>query len=394
MHEDIRRFFARLLQWVPFDERQRIAAVRDRLQKRLQAHALLRKSDSHRHQECMADPLIHLFTVSSNEIHLSEQKKQQILVRTITEARQRVTAQKSHARFFPSFSFLGVLQPMRLLAGIILFVFAGGATLTFASESSLPGDFLYHVKTEVVEPFIAATLFTQEEKSAWEIERTHRRFLEVWELVVEGDLTDGLAETAFSQVEEHVQAANEMAQEAESQGNTDNALAIQSDLEGALHAHAQALTVLDSQGKRSARLTRLLVRTQGLEARSKSQRQQLEQELMLQDEDSVQLEQTIKEKEALSEKLEDLQDQVEDLDSIPSVDSVQRLEDAEDNFVEMDAAMESGDYVDAFIQGQEGDRIVTELEVLLDLDKMLELHHTDDITVASGSGSQDVSDVR
>jgi len=60
----------------------------------------------------------------------------------------------------------------------------------------------------------------------------------------------------------------------------------------------------------------------------------------------------------------------------------------------MDAAMESGDYVDAFIQGQEGDRIVTELEVLLDLDKMLELHHTDDITVASGSGSQDVSDVR
>lgn len=97
-----------------------------------------------------------------------------------------------------------VTYSLAMLA-ICLFV---GAGVTFAAESSLPGDVLYPVKIYVNEPVKAVTKVTPKAKAKYEEEKVIKRLGEVEELVKKGKFDDKKRTQVEREVEKSVNAIN------------------------------------------------------------------------------------------------------------------------------------------------------------------------------------------
>ena len=261
--------------------------------------------------------------------------------------------------------------------------------MAFASESSLPGDFLYPVKVEVVEPLMGMVSLTQESKSMWEIELTHRRYLEAWALVTEGELKNSQVDSLLSHIEEHVEHAFRAIEKIEEGDGIEEALKMQSDLEATLQGHAQALDVLGQQGKQSTRLTKLSVRTRYLERRSERIRESMEEDLF--QDTTVQLQEIAEgEGSILDARVQALHEELENLDGqelLPETEEcIVEIQEALDDVQD---ALENGDYQEAYVRNQEGERMVTEVEVLLDLQDAMASHEAADEAITTEDGEQE-----
>lgn len=372
MNNDIQAFFARLIQGIPADEQQRIAGVRQQLTKELSQGHLLRRRGAHRLCIRMKDPIAHLFE-APGDIPLPGQRKSQLLRQVIEEAKRRSSPLTPWWRRPPTPVLFGIFRPVRLLASIVLCVMAGGVTLTFASESSLPGDVLYPLKVEIIEPVIATVVLTPKARAAWGVERANRRFMEAWALTTEEGLTDEYVDGLLSHIEEHAQAVNDAASEIEAQGGMAESLKIQSDLEGNLQAHAQALTILARRSEHPAHLRKFSADTRRLEQRAELKRKKLERELVRQTEPPVPLEEVLKEEHALEERAQNLRDELQDLTLVAlPIGPTEHMKMVVDQLEEVSEARTGGNLPEAFIQSQEGDRAATELEIILDLTEVLD----------------------
>lgn len=92
---------------------------------------------------------------------------------------------------------------MRVVVPIatMLFVLAGG-TSAFA-EFTLPGDFLYPLKTAINEEVRGWFNFSAEAKTDWQISLAHRRLTEIERLSEEGQLTPEIRDWAQERFETH-----------------------------------------------------------------------------------------------------------------------------------------------------------------------------------------------
>lgn len=83
-----------------------------------------------------------------------------------------------------------LLSPVRLplmAAAVLVLCASGGGFVAFAAERALPGDALYGVKIHVNEAIRERLQLTDEARSAWELERLHRRIDEMRKLEARGD---------------------------------------------------------------------------------------------------------------------------------------------------------------------------------------------------------------
>ena len=122
------------------------------------------------------------------KIRLSEDERMNVRTKLIQFMEDNPMAKKPD--FWSRFSLL-TRRPLwaTATAAVLLVVFTG--TATYASESALPGDFLYPFKVDVVEELQGAFM-NDEEKADWQIDRMRLRFEEAELLSLKGGLNPTL----------------------------------------------------------------------------------------------------------------------------------------------------------------------------------------------------------
>lgn len=126
---------------------------------------------------------------------------------TASERQDMWHSLKSYAEFHPAkapfpkkvFSRNILSWAGTITAGLLLFVGTG-----YAAQQSLPGDSLYALKVEVVEPIMGTLEISEADKLAYHVTLLERRLDEVQQLEEEGVAGEGISSVSSEYVEEHV----------------------------------------------------------------------------------------------------------------------------------------------------------------------------------------------
>lgn len=100
----------------------------------------------------------------------------------------------------------------RKLAALTLTAFLIFTSVTLASEKAVPGEKLYAIKTQIVEPLRGTLNTTDESKLAWEEEKVVRRIAEAEQLADTDDLDDEKAQVLEEKI---IKSSHAIAQAAE-----------------------------------------------------------------------------------------------------------------------------------------------------------------------------------
>jgi hypothetical protein len=129
---------------------------------------------------------------------------------------------------------------------IIVLIVSSGVGVTYAAGNSLPGQPLYAIKVNVAEPIQGALITSATGKADWQNELAERRLAEATTLAADNNLSSSTQAYLAAQAALHIQESeNDSAQLADN-GQGDSALAVRSDLEARLGAHARLLALLDA----------------------------------------------------------------------------------------------------------------------------------------------------
>ncbi len=128
----------------------------------------------------------------------------------------------------------------RISAGLaaLLLVVGGSA---YASTDALPGSTLYPVKVSVAEPLETALIPTTKGKAAWHAILAERRLDEATQLAVAGTLDASTGQFLTANFSANVADAVAGATQLQQQGDINDSLDVQSDLDARLTAHEDIL---------------------------------------------------------------------------------------------------------------------------------------------------------
>lgn len=137
----------------------------------------------------------------------------------------------------PYFPQIFRLQTVALAS--FLFILTGSA---YAAEASLPNDFLYPVKTEVIEPlFIQAPAVTGHAKARANSTLITRRLEEAQALVDEDALSPEIAAYLAIELDAHAAEIQEYVEDAALAGDLSEAFEMSTEVETTLEAHTDVL---------------------------------------------------------------------------------------------------------------------------------------------------------
>jgi len=129
----------------------------------------------------------------------------------------------------------------------ILIVAVGTGGVAYASHDALPGDTLYPVKVGVVERLESAMLYDAKTRATWNAILAERRLSEAAALAVRGELDEETRLKLEERFEYHAARSAIAADEVRAKGNVAVALAVHSDLEARLAAHADLFSYLATE---------------------------------------------------------------------------------------------------------------------------------------------------
>lgn len=131
------------------------------------------------------------------------------------------------------------------LAAVALVITSIGGT-AYASESALPGDALYSVKTKISEPIQTALIPSTKGKAAWHAILAERRLEEASLLAAKEELTPAVQSELAINFDEQVHASVASADRLQHSGDAVGSLDARSDLEARLIAHEQILNMMSA----------------------------------------------------------------------------------------------------------------------------------------------------
>ena len=134
---------------------------------------------------------------------------------------------------------------------LLVAVSMGG--VAYASNDALPGDRLYAVKTKVVEPVESALLRDPRSQATWNAILAERRLAEAAALAAEGTLDEATRAELESSFAVHADRSRSKAEEVRAKGDVAVALAMHSDLEARLSAHADLFSYIADEKRPEAR---------------------------------------------------------------------------------------------------------------------------------------------
>lgn len=157
-------------------------------------------------------------------------------------------------------SFIASLFNVRLssmTAALLIALMIGGGT-SYAAESSLPGDLLYGVKTEINENVQSAFAFSAKAEAELQARLAEERLREAEELAARGELDAEASAEIGTRLRAHYESATENSTEATADGDAETAFKVQASLESTFRAYAGILGTL-SVGKEETATSALIL---------------------------------------------------------------------------------------------------------------------------------------
>ncbi|KKR05477.1 MAG: hypothetical protein UT33_C0011G0188 [Candidatus Peregrinibacteria bacterium GW2011_GWC2_39_14] len=130
---------------------------------------------------------------------------------------------------------------------IIILVFGGSTGTAFAAETSLPGDLLYPIKTNVNEEIRSRLTFSKQRQAEWEATRIQKRLGEIKELEQKGTISKDQIEKIKAKIEQQTEKAKEKIEALKTSGDSENAEKIIEKLETSLKDHEKVLEKLNDE---------------------------------------------------------------------------------------------------------------------------------------------------
>ena len=149
----------------------------------------------------------------------------------------RIADDVRHISYNP-FIYFNLSNHRTMLATIIaaILLLTGGGT-SMAAEMSVPGDFLYPIKTEVNERVIEVFKRNEEKRADWSARQAERRLEEANHLLEDGQLTPANSAFLAEKFRQHVDKTNELVEKLEEKGNIQAAAKISAHLKYMLSEH-------------------------------------------------------------------------------------------------------------------------------------------------------------
>lgn len=199
------------------------------------------------------DSFIAQFTSLAKGVEMSE--------RTRTSMRERLSAYADMHPVSPlpspkTISHYFGIYAFRATFAVVL-VAVGATGIVQASEKTVPGNVLYNVKVGVVEPLEGVLIVGAKSRATWNAILAERRLSEAAVLAVADTLDAPTREYLGEKFETFAERSNTAADEVHAEGDITGSLALRSDLEARLSAHADLLAYL-SEGETESESRALL----------------------------------------------------------------------------------------------------------------------------------------
>lgn len=130
----------------------------------------------------------------------------------------------------------------------VFVVFVGYNTFIFA-EGSLPGDKLYSLKVDVIEPLQYSIAMDQVSKATLDTHNLDTRLREAELLELNGKLSDSVLADLESRINTHSESFNSIVNNADSETKIDNNSDVLIDFEAKLNAHSRIIDKIESVSK-------------------------------------------------------------------------------------------------------------------------------------------------
>lgn len=133
---------------------------------------------------------------------------------------------------------------------ICLIVLIGGREVVFASETSLPGNALYPIKVNIIEPIGSVFKFSTEAKADYESSLATKRLIEAEALAAEGKLDVPKEKELNKLLSKHTKALDKNLNELRKNKSSDDKIDdIVVNFQAGMNAHASVLDVIDTNEK-------------------------------------------------------------------------------------------------------------------------------------------------
>lgn len=179
---------------------------------------------------------------SAKQINLSSEEKDLIRARVQDFIELTpITKQASKPILSPFTSHISVSYFSKAISFALIILVAGGSTISYASEDTLPGDTLYTVKVNVKEPLEQKLAFTPQAKLEVKTKQVEKRLTEAQTLLQNNDTSPEKHKEVESRVEKQVEEISQTITELQEKGDVETILSTTSKLQPVLKAHQEAL---------------------------------------------------------------------------------------------------------------------------------------------------------
>jgi len=186
----------------------------------------------------------------AKKISLSEEKKG--LIRSRIEEfilMSPVTSIPSPLKTPFYISKFSVLNFGKVVSFALIVLIAGGGTISYAAEDTLPGDVFYTVKVNFTEPIEETLAFSQEAKLGVKTKQVEKRLNEVQILLKKNDISPEKHKEAGARVEKNMAEISDSIDKLQEKGNVEAVLETTSKLQPVLKAHQEALKEVSDNSK-------------------------------------------------------------------------------------------------------------------------------------------------
>lgn len=137
--------------------------------------------------------------------------------------------------------------PKSMTAVIIAIALVVGGGTSYAAERTVPGDFLYTMKTEVNENVKSALAIGHEAEVKLQTRLAEERLEEAEKLAMQGSLTAEVSTEISSRLKAHYAVIEEQNTKAEAAGDFETSAIARASIEGSLRTYAGVLTSLNTR---------------------------------------------------------------------------------------------------------------------------------------------------
>jgi len=174
-----------------------------------------------------------------------EEKKRifSVIINSETKINSSIKSPWSESLFFTYFQknkFIYLIIP--------LIIILSGGSLAFASEESLPNNFLYPIKTDVIEPLREALTFSAKGKALYQSNLATKRLVEAETLIDQGKLDQDVEIKINRLLEKHIASLDQALAKVKIDPN-DGQDEIKTNFRAGMKAHVRVMKMLQQEDK-------------------------------------------------------------------------------------------------------------------------------------------------